>query len=171
MTKYVCGSDKYLYDKGYIYLPIKLEKELPIEIEIENTKLYLKSSFHVSLLCTKNIFDKYPEKELENKIITSFCNFISNKNISLVKILNEFRFANSGERKTLIVRCEISYLNEFFKELSQEINMDIPLQPTHITLYTLQPDIGIGLNSFRELEEKSIVVKVPDEIKDSLNLI
>lgn len=169
MKTYICGGEKYACDKGYIYMPIKIADTLPKSIEVEGNTLILKSSFHASLLCVKNILAEQ-NKELEQKIIESFCKFASENDISFVKFTGEFRFSEFEERKTILARCEISNLEKFSNQLSKELNIEIPTQPTHITLYTLQSDLGIGLNSFTELEEKSRVIDIPSEVGHNLAL-
>ena len=51
-------------------------------------------------------------------------------------------------------------LEKFFAELQEKYGVKLPLQPTHITLYTLQPEAGIGILSPHELERDSEVVDV-----------
>ena len=164
MKNYICGANKFAYGKGYIYLPIDLDSNLPDDLEIDGVRLLRKSSFHVSLVCVKNIGNN-----LEQKVIDSFCKFTSVNDISFVRFIGEFRFAEFEERKTLVVKCQISGIEKFIKQLSQELGMDIPNQPTHVTLYTLQPDAGIGLNSLNELDGKSKVVEGPIKL-DILSL-
>lgn len=166
MKNYICNEEKYAYGKGYIHLPIQIS-ELPSEVEIDGDNLTIKSSFHVSLVCVKNLIEKYGA-EYEQKIIDKFCEFISTDDISFLRFTGEFRVAKSEEKETLIARCEVSNLEKLFKKLSSELNIEIPLQPTHVTLYTLQLDIGIGLNSFKELEEKSVVINEIPHVLESV---
>ena len=49
-----------------------------------------------------------------------------------------------------------------FQYLQQKHNIDFPTQPTHVTLYTLQPEAGIGILSQEQLETDSILVEVPE---------
>jgi hypothetical protein len=168
MKNYICNTNKYAYDKGYIYLPIEIN-ELPKKINIDGDSLSLKSSFHVSLLCTKDILSKHQKENLEQVILDNFCKFVLENDISFVKFNGEFRLAKFEGRKTIIARCEVSNLEKFSQQLSNQLRIDIPTQPAHVTLYTLQPNIGIGMNSFTELETKSVSVDVPDEIKTALS--
>jgi hypothetical protein len=107
---------------------------------------------------------------LENEILERFCAYIKNNDVSLVRLNDEFRFAQKNERKSLIVRCEISNLQGFFIELSEQFGFTIPLQPTHITLYTLQPNAGIGLNSPEAMERNSLKVSAPNDLRVALGL-
>lgn len=160
MDSYICNGNKYRYSKGYIGLPIEINASLPKEIGVESNTLTIKSSFHISLVCVKNILNQNSREGLEKKIIESFCKFTTENDISFIRFTDEFRFAISEGRKTIVAMCEVSNLNKFFRLLSEELGVEVPTQPTHVTLYTLQPDLGIGLNSQEELEDKSKVVKV-----------
>jgi len=164
---YICGGNKFTYSKGYITLPIEIN-DLPESILIGGETLYKKPSFHVSLLCVKDIIEKYGD--MEEKILNFFCSFVGNNDISFVRYLGEFRFAKNEERKTVVALCEISNLKELSESLGRELGVEIPPQPTHITLYTLQPDVGIGLNNPTTMEEKSAPVQVPENIRHGLGL-
>ena len=169
MRNFICNGEKYACDKGYVYLPIKRMPELPRVINIDGNNLTLKSSFHVSLICIKDLIPKYQRENLEEEIIKSFCEFVSENDISFVKFTGEFRLARFQERKAIVARCEVSNLENLSRHLSEKLSIEIPMQPTHVTLYTLQPDLGVGLNSFEELESKSETINAPVEIRNILN--
>ncbi|TSC71162.1 MAG: Uncharacterized protein G01um101449_90 [Parcubacteria group bacterium Gr01-1014_49] len=159
---YICGGNKFTYSKGYIALPVEIAG-LPESVEIEGETLQKKSSFHVSLLCVKDILEKHGD--LEKKILDFFCAFVKENDVSFVRYSGEFRLAKSGERKTLVALCEISNLKELSESLGRELGFEIPPQPTHVTLYTLQPDVGIGLNSPADMKEKSAPVQVSESLR------
>ncbi len=53
-------------------------------------------------------------------------------------------------------------MEEFFDALEAAYEVSFPLQPAHITIYTLQPDNGIGIFTEQELEDESFQVKLPE---------
>ncbi|KKW40003.1 hypothetical protein A3I46_01640 [Candidatus Kaiserbacteria bacterium RIFCSPLOWO2_02_FULL_54_13] len=165
--KYICGGDTFTYNKGYITLPVELNG-LPETLSIEGETLQKRASFHVSLLCVKNILSSHPD--LEEEILDLFCAFTKENKISFVAYTGEFRFAQDKERKTLVALCAVSNLKECSELLEEKLGIDIPPQPTHVTLYTLQPDAGIGLNSPAEIEGKSVSIQVSEEVRDALGL-
>ncbi|MFA5791935.1 MAG: hypothetical protein WC884_02770 [Candidatus Paceibacterota bacterium] len=67
----IYGSKYMISVNDTILLPVFLEN-LPNEICINNNKLYLKSHFHVSLICVKEIIRK------NNILIIDFKNLIVN---------------------------------------------------------------------------------------------
>lgn len=159
---YICGGNTFTYRKGYIALPLEL-KRIPETIEVDSIILHRKDEFHISLLCVKNILENLPNAE--EQILKSFCEYVQEKNISFVKFTGEFRFAEKEERKTVVALCEMENLKEFFNRLSAELSVTIPHQPTHVTVYTLQPNAGIGLNSPEDLVVLSRVIEVSREVK------
>lgn len=141
---------------------------VPDTIIVEGETLHKKSSFHVSLVCVKDILSKNPG--IEQEVLDGFCSFAEKKDISLVRYTGEFRFARHEERRTLVALCEVSNLRELSESLGRKLGMILPSQPTHVTLYTLQPDAGIGLNSHADMESKSISVDVPTTLKIALGV-
>jgi len=165
---YICDTQKFTYSKGYVALPIEIEG-LPESIVVDGVELMKRSSFHVSLLYTKDIL--IGNEDLEQKVIDFFCFFAKENDISFVRYTGEFRFVELDERKTVIALCKISNLKEFSEALGQEFGFDVPPQPTHVTLYTLQSDAGIGLNSPVAMEQNSNSVELSDNVENALNLI
>lgn len=142
--------------------------ELPESVVVEGETLLRKTSFHTSLLCVKDLLAKKLDSEQE--ILDAFCSFVAEKDISFIRYTGEFRFAQDGERKTLVALCEVAGLDAFFAELAQKLGMNISSQPTHVTLYTLQPDMGIGLNSPEDMQSKSVPVDVPSSVMEGLGI-
>ncbi len=170
MIDYICNGDKYAYGKGYIYMPFEING-LPEKMKVEGVELQVQTSFHVSLLCLKDILEKYPDKVSEEEIIKTFCEFVSKNDVSFLKIKNEFRFVEFEERKSLVVMCDISGMDDLFQVLQNKFDVRIPLQPTHITLYTLKQNEGIGMTSYRQLGERSILIDVSADLKNLLSIV
>ena len=148
-------------EQGYLAL-LRENYDLPETFEIEGEVFKKKNEFHVSLLCVKNILKIKPE--IEEEILKSFCEFIQINEIKFEDFTEEFRLAKDGERKSVVAMCHVSNLDKFNDYLSEKIGLKIPKQPTHITIYTLEPNVGVGLNSQEELEQKSKKIEVPAEI-------
>jgi hypothetical protein len=165
VKNYICGGSKFSYSKGYIALPVEVGV-LPETVVIEGETLQRKTSFHVSLLCVKEILEKKPDAE--QHILDTFCAYVADNDISFAGYTGEFRFAQNEERKTLIALCNVTKIADFSRALGEKLGLSLPIQPTHITLYTLQPDMGIGLNSPEDMAQKSIMVEVPAVVKSSL---
>jgi isopentenyldiphosphate isomerase len=160
-NKLISNSQNITYDKGYIAFWCK-DYELPETFNVNGETLLRKDHFHVSLLCVKNILLNAPE--LENQILQHFCDYIRDNEIKFEGFTKEFRLAKKDERLSVVALCKMSNLNKFTEYLSEKIDIKIPIQPTHVTIYTLQPNAGIGLNSPEEMEQGSEPVAVPETI-------
>jgi hypothetical protein len=164
---YICGGSKFLYAKGYIGLPITITG-LPESIVIEGQTLVRKNSFHVSLLCVKDLLAENAGIEID--VIKAFCTYANQNDIAFATYTGEFRFAQAGERKSLIALCEISNLHGLANEMSKATGLPVPSQPTHVTLYTLQPNLGIGLNSPQAMAAHSVSVEAPVSVQQALSI-
>jgi len=162
IERYICNGNKYTFRDGTITLPFFLNN-LPKELEAEGDKLLLKSNFHVSLVCIGKIIEKYNISipDFESLVIKDFCDFTKNNDVSLVKNTNELRIAKQDERKSVILMVEVSNINRFFDYLNQKYKLNIENQPTHITLYTLQPDMGIFITDSKDLEYLTKIIENP----------
>jgi len=160
--RYICNGNKYTFRDGTITLPISLDN-LPKQIKVEGCKLTLKSNFHVSLVCLKKIMEKHKISipDFENLVIKDFCDFAKNNDVSLIRYRDEFRFATENEDKSIVVMVEVSNIDKFFDFLNKKYKLNLESQPTHVTLYTLQPDIGIFITDSKDLEQLTKVIENP----------
>lgn len=146
-------AGNYVYSKGYLFLPVSLKRDfLKEEFFYQGERFFLKDEFHISLLCVKNILNEHLEIN-EERILKAFCEFENkNKSLSFYALSGELRLVKKGERKSIIALCQVSFLEEFFIFLRERLGIQIDTQPTHITLYTLQKNKGIGVNNQQDLE-------------------
>ncbi|MDD4901610.1 MAG: hypothetical protein PHE24_00540 [Patescibacteria group bacterium] len=165
--KFICGTKKYLLEWGNITLPVLL-KELPREIEVEGYRLALKSSFHVSLVCPGKIIEKnnISIKNFADLVIKDFCEFTKDHDVSLTGYRDEFRFVAQNERRTVVMMVKVSNLDSFFDLLNRKYDLKLEVPPTHITLYTLQSDIGIYLTDQKDLKQFTKIIKSPIKLPD-----
>ena len=166
MTKKpICGGGKYELagqTGETIGLPVVL-KGLPPKIQVEGYTLFLKSSFHISLVCIGKIIEKHGVSisSFIDKVVDDFCEFIKTNEVSLVGYRDEFRFVSDKERRSVVVMCDISNLDKFFELLNQKYGLQFEMQPTHVTLYTLQPDLGIFLTDSQDIERLTKLISNP----------
>jgi hypothetical protein len=150
---------RYPYKNGYISLPVEVG-ELPDTVSVGGERLQKRSSFHVSLVYVKNIIAQHPH--LEREVLACFNDFVKENDISFVEYTGEFRLAQKDDKKTLAALCQVSSLEKFPEFLEQRLGIKVSPQPTHVTLYTLQPDAGIDLYSMEEMEASSAPVATPE---------
>jgi len=159
-------SDKFIYAKGYIHLPVIIDLgKLPVTIIVKGNELQVKSSFHVSLICVKNF------ENSKNRILELFNEFKEHNPISFAGFSGEFRFAqrNADNRKSLVAMCTVNNLNLFYQLLRDELLLDIDNQATHVSLYTVNLDEAIGINNKNDLDQMTELIA--SEIVDELRLL
>ena len=145
-------NDNYRFDQGYVMLPLVLPiGGLNKNIVLFGDTYHLKKEFHVSLLSTKNLTRKYSISEEES--LDFFRGFTLSKDLINVHYLPEYRIATHVDgRKSIIQIVSIENYDLFFQELRKYFEIEIPTQPLHITIYTLDGGNGIGISSPEEME-------------------
>jgi len=125
---------------SYITLADLTLGDLPEKLKFEGNELQIKSEFHISLVWGEKIAEMVDESRIDeiiSEIISEFLKFNDKKPIVEYELLSEIRFLERGDQKTLIVMAKVKNLEEFFVLLRTKYQKNIPIQPTHITLYTL----------------------------------
>lgn len=156
-------TDHHDYSNGYIGLMNLELSDLPATQQVEGYELLLKSEFHISLICAKRIaalIDTDKATEIEAEIVEAFMGFIVNEPLTDYALTDEYRLVKKDDRVTLVAMAAVPGLDGFFNELERKYGLGLPTQPTHITLYTLQPEAGIGILSQEELGQNSTIVDV-----------
>lgn len=119
----------------------------------DNQKLIKKDTFHFTVLHVETACELMraagglQHASAEEKVTAFFNTFVEKHPIDLVSFQDDFRYAQKDEKRTVVVRCIASNLTEFFAELNHTFGIDMPIQPTHVTLYTLQKNVGIHIPS------------------------
>lgn len=74
-----------------------------------------------------------------------------------------FRIAKKDKNESIIVRVHLQGLKKLINDINKRYNYSFVYPPTHITLFNLKGQFGIGINSLQEykkitskLDQKSI---------------
>lgn len=153
--KFICNSDSYFIfspENDTIALPVSQNDE-PEKIEFEGLQLFRKSTFHVSLVCIGKIQEKYQisDPEFVRHVLDYFCEYTQSSRVSFDGFRDEYWFASEGNRRSIIRMCDVQNLQGFFDVLNSKYNVEIEYPPTHVTLFTLQPEMGIFLTDKNDL--------------------
>lgn len=152
------------YNSEFSVIGLDLElKDLPATIEVEGETLFVKSEFHVTLISPEKITEKTGQDmpNFYETIETEFKKFIVNQPVELSHFTNKFRLAAQAERKTVIALCEVFNLDAFFALINEKYNLSLEYPPLHVTLYTLQPDIGIFVINKADIENLTQPIEHP----------
>lgn len=139
--------------------------ELPEELNIEGDKYVRKSEFHITLLAVEEvakIINESIAEDLKVQIVKDFYDFVEGFDLDKWELTGELRLVNVEGNKTLIAMTKLEGIEKLFKILSKKYDKILPVQPIHITLYTLPSDtFGIPINSYEELENISKPISIP----------
>ncbi len=166
--RFLCGGEKYELggpQEDTIGLPV-FPTGLPPRIQVEGYTLSRKTSFHVSLVCIGKIAEKQNlnDPELVHQIATNFCDFTSRATIELLHYRNEFRFVSAGEKRTVVVMCEVTNLDKFFDLINMEYGLKLEYPPTHVTLYNRAPYGGIFLTDSADIQQLTKQIRRPNGV-------
>ena len=154
------------YGDGYLQLINLKLGELPKTIEVEGDKMIIKNEFHISLVWIgrlSKMVDERNKDKIKLEMIEEFERFTENNSLIDYKLTGELRLVKKDGLKTVIAMAEVPNLNIFLEKLSEKYGVKLPVQPTHITLYTLPEDkIGIGILSEEELQKYSTEIDIPE---------
>ena len=158
------NSEQYTYGRGYIILSELNIDNIPESIHIEGLSLVKKSEFHITLVAANRLaklINPEDSERVEIEITDKFKEFVKENPIENFELTHEFRLAQKGEKKTVVAMVGIENLTSFYDELRQSYGEEIPTQPAHITLYSLEPEEGISLSSPADLDINTSVVDIP----------
>ena len=164
---FICGGNKYTISAtNTIGMPVSLSN-LPSEVVVNGKKLFLKPSFHVSLVCINEIIKKHnvSVQGFRDSVVKDFCEFIAVNDIQVTQY-EDFKYAEEGELKTVIVTCGVSNLPKFFELLNQKYELDVEYPPTHVTLYAHDGKTGIFITDSNDI--KNLTQSISNPIGRSL---
>lgn len=153
------------YGSGYLsFAGIELAG-LPETVTVGGQELLRKGEFHISLACLKRLAPMVSvdePAEVEAEMVELFKDYIDTEPLDDFELLPELRRAERDERVSLVVMTFVPGLVGYFDLLRHQYGVDFPDQPTHITLYTLQPEAGIGILSAEQVAADTRAVSVPE---------
>lgn len=152
------------HNAGYVSLLVENLHGLPEQIEVDGKTMSKKSEFHVSLMALKHFAPMLNPNDVvaaEEQLVRDFLDFQKTTDLSQFQPSNTFRLAKREARETVVMMVEVPHIEELFDFLRKKHGIDFPIQPTHITLYTLQPEVGIGILSQEELDKETVPIDLP----------
>jgi hypothetical protein len=160
-------TDRYNnYQNRFIQLANLRIDNLPKKINIDDEEFVIKSEFHITVLAVEQIAQLINAdftEDLKLEIVDYFYNFVKSTPLTNYRLTNELRMVQDGSSKTIIVMAELDDIDMLFLELRNKYSVELPVQPTHITLYTLPSDtFGIPIFSYEELFEISKIINLPE---------
>jgi hypothetical protein len=94
-------------------------------------------------------------------VMVDFCDFVQKNPIELLRYRDEYRFMAEDEKRAVVIMCDVSNLDKFFDHLNSKYKLTLEYPPTHVTLYTLQPNVGIFMTDSADLQKLSKIIPSP----------
>lgn len=143
MKKNIVNTNSGVYlNYGYLTFPVNLS--IIPKIKIDSKTFYSKTTYHVSLLYLGELTNTK-----QNKILK----FASKYEVRLSKITNVFRSVKKEDNESIIVRVQLQGLKRLITDINKLYGYNFVYPPTHITLFNLKGQYGIGINSLQEYKE------------------
>lgn len=165
MTKNICEQGKYILggpSEDSIGLPVSISN-LPEKIEVEGYSLLIRTAFHATLVAVGKIIEKNQVKisDFLDKVVADFCEFTRENDVKIIRFRDEFKLASQNERRSVIIMCDVLNLDKFFNLINEKYGLQLKYPPTHVTLYTLQPNKGIFLTDSKDIKTMTKPIKNP----------
>lgn len=159
----------YEYAGGYIMQKLP-EYSLPRKVTVGRFEYYSRRQLHCSLIAVKNLIglvqehDGSTEDAAEAKILQAVGQIFAANPPKVTAVTSEIRIASKLDdyKQSIVVMVTVAGLKEAFAELSQILGFTLHLQPAHITLYTLENGLPIGLTTNEQLAKLSQIMTSPE---------
>lgn len=153
-------------DLSITLINLKIDS-LPERLEFEGDEFVVKPEFHISLINfdkVAKLIDSANAEKLKPEIAEEFYEFVKKRPLTQYALTDDLRLVRvADDNKTIVVMAKLEGIDQLFDILSKKYGMVLPVQPAHVTLYTLPTDtFGIPINSYEELARISRPVDMPE---------
>ena len=157
---------------GIIAMPLEVEGLAP-QLTFRGDTYYLKEEFHSTLIPVKYIVTLLPDREtgqLSRQILEEVETARVQHEPSFLGYRNELRHVRKDDRQSIVIMVDVANLEPIFERLRHKYHIEIPSQPTHVTLYTTWPSRGIGIPSQEALNTTTKEITGPglEELKTAM---
>jgi hypothetical protein len=145
-----------------LVVPLIIEG-LPPEIRVLGRRWRRKREFHLTLVAARVIdglaHDPRPMWDTVAEVA-------SGRRLGPIEALEEVRrvtHPNRSELRTLIVMARCPGLEALYQDLARALETPLRPPPAHVTLYSTDPALGIGIVDERELAERAPPLSASDQ--------
>jgi hypothetical protein len=161
MTELAAGVT---FSQGCIKLDMQFKPFHPEVVEFEGKTWHAKDELHCTLVSAGKhsaaiaIQKERDEKKVLQEILDSTGAYLGVHPIAQkdIRLTDEFRFVTSENGLRSIIRMvEVAGIEELFAVLNTELPYELPVQPTHVTIYTGGDGRGINLRSPQDVAKRT----------------
>ncbi len=163
MRKNIINTNSGLY-LIYDYLTLPIDLNISSKIKIGSETFFAKKGYHVSLL----YFDGL-SMIIQKKIL----DFVKKYPVKIKRITKIYRLVGQDDKQSIIVRVRLQGLRNLISSVNKHFGHNFVYPPTHITLFTLENQYGIGINSTSEYNKftSQISERYSSKLSKSFKLI
>lgn len=144
-------------DRGYIVLSDIELPGLPETVNVDGYDLKRKNEFHITLVGAKALTYLPQDGDAAQLMRDAVKEFAETHDITTYEVLDEYRLVRREDRVTIVALAKVAGMSALYDFLNEKFGTDLPTQPAHVTIYSLDPDVGISINSDEQLAETKIV--------------
>lgn len=130
--------------------PVEIEG-LPAEIDALGQRWGRKVEFHMTVLAAAVI-------EAARLAWEDVARLTAGRRVGPITVTREVRrvwHPDRPELQTIVVMVQCPALGPLYEELSRELDVRLSPPPAHVTLYSTDPEQGIGINDAEQLRERA----------------
>jgi hypothetical protein len=134
--------------------PVEIDG-LPDEIEALGRRWPRKVEFHMTVIGTARIADLARE---DRAVPDRVARVLDGRGVAPIYVTRELRRARHPDEpgfETIAVIVDCPALAGVYRDLSAELGKRLSPPPAHVTLYSTDPERGIGLNNDDQLRERA----------------
>jgi hypothetical protein len=129
---------------------------LPPEIELLGERWLRKREFHMTAVLARVV-------AFGLDVVARVTDGRSVGPVAIGREIRRVRDPSGDELRTLVVMAECPGLDPLYGELSAALGVRLVAPPAHVTIYSSDPDRGIGLADGSELRERTMVLGEADQ--------
>ena len=177
MKKNILPKGYFYHHEGYLWYTLPTEKflDLPEIVKLGGNEFSVKQEFHVTIANVKAMAQAITEnntdtEDVEHVIQKLLTKYLQKNVISFEKFEDDLRLAVTKNRKSIAARCRINGIEGYFNLINRHYKKSFPLQPTHVTIYTIN-GLGVGINTNQQMESYTkITLPKVQKVLNSIDL-
>jgi len=163
----------YEYGEKVVMQPLSGQlTDLPPQVTIGDIEYPRRTHFHTTLVSVHRVAAQLMDRRgvtstaAEELALATVGALLAQTKPLLAQYLPDVRVVTDPgrSRQTIVIRAQVDHLTEFFAALGHQLELDLPLQPSHVTLYAAG-DLPIGIWSEAQMDDTSRPL-TPAELAD-----
>jgi hypothetical protein len=143
-------------------VPVEIDG-LPAEIEAFGRRWQRKVEFHMTVIGAARVEEIAAGDPGVRERVAGLLEGRSIGTIEATRELRHVRHPEDPSFETIIVMVRCPALVDVYDDLSGELGTDLTPLPAHVTLYSTDPEDGIGINDQEQLRERAPALSGRDQ--------